>query len=120
VFALLVTATIADLGLAALLVAISGFIFGSGPEGLAGDPGASGAWIAALSACLAAPVVGFLLRWRGLPRAGATVALVPAMLGLIIGARRPVTPQGKSPRRGPRARSIPLFCTPEGASRYRE
>jgi hypothetical protein len=79
----LVIATIADLGLAVLLVAVSGFIIGSGPEALH-NLASTGAWAGALAGCLVAPAVGFILRRRGFPNAGATVALVPAMLGLIL------------------------------------
>jgi hypothetical protein len=82
-FALLVIATIADLGLAALLVAVSGFIIGSGPEALHNIASTAG-WAGALVGCLVAPMIGFILRRRGLPGPGATVALVPAMLGLIL------------------------------------
>lgn len=81
--ALLVIATIGDLGLAALLVAVSGFIIASGPQA-ANNPGSTAAWASALGGCLLAPAVGFVLRWRGFANAGATVALVPLMLGLIL------------------------------------
>jgi len=82
-FALLVTAAIVDFGLAVLLVAVSGVISGSGPEA-ADNLASTAAWAGALAGCLAAPAVGFILRRRGFPSAGATVALVPAMLGLIL------------------------------------
>jgi hypothetical protein len=82
-FALLVIATVADLGLAALLVAVSGFIVGGGPEA-SNNLASTAAWAGALAGCLVAPAVGFILRRRGFPCAGTTVALVPAMLGLIM------------------------------------
>jgi predicted PurR-regulated permease PerM len=78
-----VIATVIDAGLAVLLVAVSGFIIGGGPESL-NNLSSTAAWGAALAFCFGAPVVGFILRRRGCPRAGATVALVPAMLGLIL------------------------------------
>jgi hypothetical protein len=81
--ALLVIATIADLGFAILLVAVSGFIIGGGPEALH-NLGSTAAWAVALAGCVGAPAIGFVLRRRGHPSAGATVALVPAMLGLIL------------------------------------
>jgi hypothetical protein len=81
--ALLVIATVADLGLAILLIAVSGFIIGGGPEALH-NVASTAAWAGALAACIVAPAVGFILRRRGSPNAGATVALVPAMLGLIL------------------------------------
>jgi hypothetical protein len=83
VLALLVIAAIGDLGLAALLLAVSGFIAAGGPQATS-NPAATVAWASALAACLIAPAVGFVLRWRGFASAGATVALVPVMLGLIL------------------------------------
>ncbi len=82
---LLVIATIADLALAALLVAVSGFVFGSGPESAhAGSLAATG-YIAAVMGCVVAPIAGFILHRRGksgvgvaatwLPVAGALVAM---------------------------------------------
>ncbi len=81
--ALLVIAAIIDVGLAVLFIAVSGFIIGGGPESL-NNLSSTSAWGAALAFCLAAPMLGFILRRRGFPCAGATVALVPAMLGLIL------------------------------------
>jgi hypothetical protein len=86
---LLVVATIADLALAALLIAVSGYIFGAGPESThAGNLAAAG-YIAAVIGCVVAPVAGFILNRRGklgvglaaawLPVAGALVAMaIPA------------------------------------------
>jgi hypothetical protein len=81
--ALLVIAAIADLGFAVLLVAVSGFIIGGAPEA-GNNLTSTAAWAGALASCVVAPVVGFILRRRGFPGAGATVALVPALLGLIL------------------------------------
>jgi hypothetical protein len=72
VLALLIVAALLDIGLAVLLVADSGYAV------------ADGALVTALAFFLASPVVGFVLRWRGFPRAAATVALVPALFGLIL------------------------------------
>jgi hypothetical protein len=80
---LLILATIVDLGLAALLVGISGFIF-EGPEGMRGDPAAVAMWVAALAACLAAPVVGFILRGRGRAGLGLVVACLPPLGGVVL------------------------------------
>ncbi len=41
----LILATIVDLALAALLVAVSGFIFGGGPEGANGEATAITLWL---------------------------------------------------------------------------
>jgi hypothetical protein len=83
VFVLLVIAAILDFGLAILLVAVSGFIIGGGPESLS-NFASTAAWAGALAACLAAPVAGFILRRRGFAGAGTTVALVPVLVGLIL------------------------------------
>jgi hypothetical protein len=85
----LVLATIVDLGIAALLVAVSGFILESGPESLHGGRAVGAVYVAAIVGCVSAPIVGFVLNGKGrvapaqfvawLPVAGALVALtVPA------------------------------------------
>ncbi len=71
--ALLIIATVVDLALAALLIAVSGFIFGGGPEGLRGALGPAAGWGPAFVACLAAPPVGFALYRRGEDGWGALV-----------------------------------------------
>jgi len=86
---LLVVATIADLALAALLVGVSGFLFGGGPESMHAGSLAAVAYVAAVIGCLVAPIAGFVLNNRGksgpalvvafLPLAGAAIALmIPA------------------------------------------
>lgn len=86
---LLVIATVVDGALAALLIAVSGFWFGGGPESMHAGALAGVAFIAGVIACLAAPVLGFILNKRGkaglalsmawLPAAGALLALmIPA------------------------------------------
>jgi hypothetical protein len=87
--AFLVIAAVVDLGLAALLIGVSGFIFGAGPESAHGDSLLAVAYGAAVIACVVAPIAGFILNAyakRGsaqlvawLPPAGALAALmVPA------------------------------------------
>jgi hypothetical protein len=66
--------------LAALLVALSGFIFGGGPEGLHGEAGADIVWWAAFIATLAAPVLGILLLRRGRPGRGVLIAWAPVIV----------------------------------------
>jgi hypothetical protein len=83
---LLVLATIADLALAALLIGVSGFLFGGGPESMHAGALAAAGYIAAVMACIAAPIIGFVLSRRGtaalalaiawMPVAGALVALM--------------------------------------------
>jgi hypothetical protein len=86
---LLVIATIADLALAALLIGVSGFMFGSGPESMHAGSIWAVLYTGAVIACIAAPIAGFILNRRGktglglalawLPPAGALVALaIPA------------------------------------------
>ena len=74
----LVLATIADLALAALLVSVSGFMFGGGPESTHAGALAAVGYVVAVIACLVAPVAGFGLgvttAW--VPVAGALTALV--------------------------------------------
>ena len=80
--ALLVLATIFDLLLGALLIAVSGFVFGA-HEGMAGDPSAVAAWSIGLAACVVAPIAGFVLRRRN-PGLGVLVAIVPVLGALVV------------------------------------
>jgi len=79
----LIAATIADLALAVLLIAVSGFLFGSGPES-----GHYGAWwlalfIAFLVFCVVAPIIGFMMRSRENGGAGFLVACSPLVIAVI-------------------------------------
>jgi hypothetical protein len=76
-------AVAADLALAVLLVALSGFIFGGGPEGMRGDAGAAITWWAGLIVTLAAPILGFLLLRRGRPGVGVLIAWTPIIIALL-------------------------------------
>ena len=83
--AALIIAAIVDLALAALMIGVSGFLFGAGPESMHGGALLKAAYAADVIACLAAPVAGFLFNARGksgcrlliawLPAAGALLAL---------------------------------------------
>lgn len=74
---LLIVAALIDLALAALLVGVSGFITGGGPESMnAGGLGTAAYW-AAVVVCIAAPVAGFVLNKRGKAAAGLIVAFLP-------------------------------------------
>jgi hypothetical protein len=86
---LLVIATIADLALAALLVGVSGFMFGGGPESMHASAPAAAAYVAAVIACLAAPVAAFVFNGRGKAGLGLAVAWLPvagAMVALMVPA----------------------------------
>lgn len=82
--ALLIVASIADGLLAILLIWVSGFVFGGGPEGMNGDPADVAMWIVGFIACLAAPVLGFVLRRSGKPGVGLLIALVPPAGALVL------------------------------------
>ena len=82
----LILATILDLALAVLLIAVSGFIFGGGPEGANGEPTAVALWILGFGGCIAAPVAGFVLRARGRAGWGVLAALVPPVVGACFAA----------------------------------
>jgi len=89
--ALLVIATVIDLALAALLIAVSGFIFGGGPEGLRGAMGSAVAWSTAFLACLAAPTASFMLHRRGKDGWGVLVGWLPPVAALVL-AVAPINP----------------------------
>lgn len=66
-----------DTALAALLIGVSGFQFGTGPESIHGGAAFLVAYVAAVIACIAAPLVGFVLIRRGKPAPGIIVAWMP-------------------------------------------
>ena len=74
---LLVLATVANGALAALLVGVSGFLFGGGPESMHAGALAATGYVFAVIACLAAPIVGFILNKRGKTGAGVAAAWLP-------------------------------------------
>ena len=80
---LLVVATIADLALAALLIAVSGFIFGTGPESTHAGSLAAAGYIAAIVGCVVAPAAGFVLNRRGKPGVGVAAAWLPVAGALV-------------------------------------
>jgi hypothetical protein len=78
----LILATIVDLSLAALLIAVSGLIFGDGPEDLNGEFWSVLYWWIGLALCFAAPVAGFAARHRGRTTLGVLIGLLPPVAGL--------------------------------------
>ena len=74
---LLIVAALADIALAALLIGVSGFLFGAGPESMHGGSLLTAAYTAAVLFCLVAPLAGVLLATRGKLRLGVAVAFVP-------------------------------------------
>jgi hypothetical protein len=86
---LLVVATVADLALAALLVGVSGFLFGGGPESAQAGALAAAGYVVAVIGCLAAPIAGFSFNRRGKTGLGLTMAWLPvagALVALMIPA----------------------------------
>ena len=81
--AALIIATIVDVALAALLIGVSGFLFGSGPESMHGGVWQMAGYAAGLIACLAAPIAGFLFNGRGKSGAGVLIAWLPAAGALL-------------------------------------
>ena len=74
---LLIVAALIDLALSALLVGVSGFTTGGGPESMnAGGVGTAACW-AAVVVCVAAPVAGFVVNAKGKAVAGLIVAFLP-------------------------------------------
>ncbi len=81
---LLILASVIDLALAALLIAISGFIFGGGPEGMNGSLWPAIGWSAAFASCFIAPIVGMIVLRRGKAGLGVFIAWLPAIGGLVL------------------------------------
>jgi hypothetical protein len=80
---LLVVATVADGALAALMIGVSGFLFGGGPESMRAGALAAAAYFAAVIACLVAPIAGFILDKRGKTGLGLAVAWLPPAAALL-------------------------------------
>lgn len=78
---LIIIAAVADLAIAALLIGISGFIFGHGPE--AGHSAALTKilFVAEIVLCFTGPVAGFMLNARQKAGLGILAAWLPVMLG---------------------------------------
>ena len=75
------------MALAALLIGVSGFIFGAGPESMHGGALLAAGYAAMVIACVAAPVAGLILHRLGKTSAGVAVAWLPpagAVLALAI------------------------------------
>ena len=86
---LLVVATIADLALAVLLVGVSGFMFGSGPESMHAGTLAAAGYVVVVIVCIASPIAGFVFNSRGKGALGLAAAWMPvagALMALMIPA----------------------------------
>ena len=80
---LLIAGAIVDVGIAVLIIAISGFIVGSGPESMRAGPWGGALLMAVVLACLAAPVIGFVMERLKRPAGGILVEWLPPMIGII-------------------------------------
>ena len=86
---LLIVAALADLALAGLLIGVSGFLFGAGPESMRVGAFAMAAYAAAVIACVAAPVAGFIINRNGKSGFGLLLAWLPpagALLAMMLPA----------------------------------
>jgi hypothetical protein len=84
VIVLLILATIIDLLLAALLIGVSGFVFGGGPEGGHGEISGVTTWSLGMLMCAGRPIAGFVLRARKQPGTGIAIARLPPLGVLLI------------------------------------
>lgn len=85
----LIVAALADLALAALLVAVSGFLFGGGPESIHAGGAAAMLYVGAVIACVAVPIAGFIFNRNGKPGLALALAWLPvagALLALAVPA----------------------------------
>jgi hypothetical protein len=80
----LVLAAIVDVAIAALLIGVSGFVFGGGPESYHGGLVFAAAYIAAVIACVVAPATGFILNASGKYDLAQAVAWLPAAIALVV------------------------------------
>jgi hypothetical protein len=80
----LALAAIIDLAITALLVGVSGFVFGSGPESYRGGILFTVAYIAAVIACIIAPATGFILETAAKHNAAQAVAWLPVLIALVV------------------------------------
>jgi len=85
---LLSVAALADLALAALLIGVSGFLFGSGPESLQAGAWTLAAYAGAVAACVAAPIAGFIINRNGKAGFALLVAWTPPA-GALLAAMMP-------------------------------
>ncbi len=80
----LILAAIVDLLLAALLVGVSGFVFGGGPAGGHGEITGVLMWSFGMLTCLGCPIAGFMLRAHRHPGGGIAIAWLPPFGALVV------------------------------------
>jgi hypothetical protein len=79
----LVLGSIIDIALAVLLIGVSGFLFGSGPQSMHAGTPALIAFAGGVIGCLGAPVAGFLLKQRGKDTVGIILVWLPPVAALV-------------------------------------
>lgn len=84
IISILIVAMIVDFALAALMIGVSGFIFGAGPESAHGGSLLLAAYVAGVIACPVAPIAGFILNRRGQADMGVLVAWLPALAAVVV------------------------------------
>lgn len=79
----LVLATVIDLAIAALLVWVSGFLIGTGPESVRASGPVEVVYAAGIIACVVAPIAGFMLNGIGRTLPAQFVAWLPVVGALV-------------------------------------
>ncbi len=79
----LFVASLVDLFLFAVLISISGYLFGTGPQSLHGGALMATVYTVGVIGCLAAPVAGLALRRYGNAGLGMLIAWLP-MIGVLV------------------------------------
>lgn len=80
----LALAAIVDLGIAALLIGVSGFLFEQGPQSLHAGVWLEVAYMAAVIACVVAPATGFILNAAAKHGSAQVVAWLPVAVALVV------------------------------------
>ncbi len=75
----LFVAAVVDLILFAILISISGFLFGTGPQSMHGGALMATVYTVGVIACLAAPVAGLVVHRRGKTALGMLIAWLPVI-----------------------------------------
>ena len=79
----LFVAAVVDLILFAILISISGFLFGTGPQSMHGGALMATVYTVGVIACLAAPVAGLIVHRRGKTALGMLIAWLP-VIGTVV------------------------------------
>ncbi|MGE0564593.1 MAG: hypothetical protein AB7O50_08780 [Pseudolabrys sp.] len=82
--ALLVIATVLDLALAALLIGVSGFLFGGGPNAMKADALTTIVFVGAVIGCVVLPIIAFIINKKGKAGAAQLVAWLPVVVGFLV------------------------------------